>query len=942
MPVANYRTSLGPWKKGEVLLNRFRVEGHTSGGMGTVYKVTDLETNSVMAAKTYRGEQSWNPDIRRRFQDEAAIWTKLRNCPNIVQAVYVQNIRDLTCLFMEFVKGIPLNYMISNNLLNTRTSLFLAIQLCQGMVDADKIIDGIVHRDLKPDNLLVTERGHLMITDWGLAKVVQEVSGRSLGTWPYMSPEQFHKPLSVDNRSDIFSFGVILYQMLMGRFPFEPREIGKDGWRKLHRPDRPKPVFLANVMAPARVKALTLACLAREPDARPQSFNQLLTELQSVYRSQYGERVEVILAPVSEYERLVNEAASWNELGEFDEAISTSKSAIKLEEDQAGAWINLGIAFEGLNRNQEAVKAYDRASVLAPNECQVWCNLGNALHAIGRIEDACNSFDRALELAPRYDRAWNNKGWLLLNAKGQAEEALACFNEALASNPNYEEAWNNLGIAQLRIGRPIDAAASFDLALEIAPTFSKALGNSAGLLIQNEEYDKAIALCDSALRIHPESYSALNQRGIVALSQGQPEEALEWFDRAIATTEEHNHHEAIGNKGLSLKALGNLEEAIECFERARSLNPVEATWHTALGLIFQECGNLQAAREVYVIAESTGSTDPMMYYNYGLLLDSCDQFEEAVKQFQKAIDLREELKEAHNNLGGTLYKLRKYQEATVALRRCIELDSNHSTAHNNLGLALWKLGQPDESLQCYCKAVELNSGYAQAWYNMGLVLIESDKWQEARNSFSEAIKIDPDHVNAWLNLSATNIKTNEPESATHAAKRALALNPDLEQARINLMTAEDMLEKETSKIDPESQNQTNEPIEPDDVLTVNFVAKTGSSKPTAVEIIQMYRHVNPNLWAGINQCDRWTEIPIGLTTCPSDLPDGMFKFLVAIGKQESGDSRDVLIQNDLQFHSPDKKRSIEGAFLTVIDRQSQGGGKIGFVINGQLTAKNPG
>ena len=473
-----------PWRNGEVLIDRFRVEGHTAGGMGIVYKVTDLHNSSPMAAKTYRGELVWNRRIRQQFRQEASTWLKLRKCPNIVEAAFVQTVRDRTCVFMEFVEGLPLDRLISERRLDVRLSLALAIQLCQGMIDASRTIRGIVHRDLKPDNLLVTAWGHLKIADWGLAKVAQEASGRSLGTWPYMSPEQFNEPASVDTRSDLYSFGVILYRMLTGRFPFQPGAAGdKSGWQSLHTRDRPEPPDLENTEAPHRVKALTVACLARDRGARPPSFDPVLEKLQGVYQSLYGERVTVIAAPVSDDKRLVNEAASWTELGEFEKAVAACQSAIKSNPDLAGAWVNLGIALERLNRNQEAVEAYDRAVALAPNEQLAWNNRGNALRALGRIEEAGRSFDTALEFDRRYDRAWNNKGWLLLSAQNRAQDALECFNEALASDPNNVDAWNNRGIALWRLGRPDDAVASFDAALEIAPTHSNALGNKAGLLI---------------------------------------------------------------------------------------------------------------------------------------------------------------------------------------------------------------------------------------------------------------------------------------------------------------------------------------------------------------------------------------------------------------------------------------------------------------------------
>lgn len=942
------RPDQAPWRKGEILIDRFRVEGHTAGGMGIVYKVTDLHNrNSIpVAAKTYKGEFLWNRSVRRRFQQEASTWLKLRDCPNIVEAAFVQNVRDRTCVFMEFVEGLPLDRLISERRLDVRLSLAFAIQLCQGMVDASRAIRGIVHRDLKPDNLLVTGWGLLKIADWGLAKVAQEASGRSLGTWPYMSPEQFNDPASVDTRSDLYSFGVILYRMLTGSFPFEPgAAAGKSGWRSLHGRDRPEPPNLDDTEAPERVKALTVACLARDRDARPQSFDPVLAELQGVYQSQYGERVNVVAESMSDDKRLANEAASWSELGEFERAVAASQSAISSNPALAGAWINLGIALASLNRKEEAIEAYDHAIALAPDEQLAWNNRGNALRALGRIEEARRSFDKALELDPRYNRAWNNKGWLLLSAQSRAREALDCFNKALACDPNNVDALNNRGLAQRRLGQPDDAAKSFDTALEIAPTHLNALSNRAGLMIENGEYEEAIALCDSAVALSAEAYGALNQRGVVALHMGLPVEALEWFDRAIASKEKENRHEALGNRGLALKALGRLGEAEKSLKEARALNPAEAAWHAALGLMHQESGDVQAAREAYADAEAAGSTDPKMYYNYGLLLDGIGRLEEAVEQFRAAIGLREDLKEAYNNLGATLYKLGRFREAADALRRCLEIDLCHTIAHNNLGLALWKLGKHTEALQSYRKAVELDPAYAQAWYNMGLVHMECDEWEEARRSLSEAVRHDPTHVRAWANLSAAALKKNEPREAIRAAKRALALEPGLEVARVNLETAREMLEmkssrkQETTREDASSQLQRNEPIDPGSVVAVSLVVAKGPATLSTEMLMRLYRLINPDLCSGIDRCGRWRQIQVGCTTCPPGYPDGIMGFTVALGQKETRKGHTVLVQNDLQFQASDSDWSVEGAFLTVIDQPGEGQGQVGFVIKGQLFAK---
>src|ERR1051325_10782208 len=194
-----------------------------AGGMGMVYKARQITLDRVVALKILPPDSGDDPSFAERFAREARALAKLSH-PNIVGIYDFGQANGRYYFLMEFVDGVNLRQMIRAERLAPREALAIIPQVCDALQYAHD--QGIVHRDIKPENLLVDRKGRVHIADFGLAKLVGGAADARLtqsqhimGTPHYMAPEQFEHPLTVDHRADIYSLGVVLYEMLTGELP---------------------------------------------------------------------------------------------------------------------------------------------------------------------------------------------------------------------------------------------------------------------------------------------------------------------------------------------------------------------------------------------------------------------------------------------------------------------------------------------------------------------------------------------------------------------------------------------------------------------------------------------------------------------------------------------------------------------------------------------------
>ncbi len=248
------------------------------GGMGAVYRVWDEELNRDVALKLIRPEIAADADVIERFKREIQLSSRVTH-KNVLRVYDLGEADGTRFLTMQFVEGRDLSSLIKElGPLPVPRLISLFRQICQGLQAAHE--QGVVHRDLKPQNIMVEANDNVLITDFGLAKNLGASAmtelGALMGTPAYMSPEQV-RGQAVDKRSDIYSLGVILYEMASGKTPFAGGSVFEVMMRRLSTP--PRPLGELNPAIPAYLRKIVERCLAVEASARYQSVEEVLADL---------------------------------------------------------------------------------------------------------------------------------------------------------------------------------------------------------------------------------------------------------------------------------------------------------------------------------------------------------------------------------------------------------------------------------------------------------------------------------------------------------------------------------------------------------------------------------------------------------------------------------------------------------------------------------------
>jgi serine/threonine protein kinase len=519
------------WKPGDVFgRTGLVVLDVRLGGMGIVYVVVNpVDRSQIYAVKTFRDEFIKEERAIKRFWFEAQNWIELEKHENLVFADHIFEIEGKPYIYLEYVDGGNLRYLMKAQRLNLSQILNFAIQFCTGM-EAVRKTKRLVHRDIKPENCLITRKGILKITDWGLAKVFDEAphssfsklnfpsvhnttftltkAGVIVGTPLYMPPEQWEGE-KADIKSDIYSFGCTLYEMLAGRPPFESSDINK--LKISHLEEEPEPIF--NISK--ELNFIVIKCLHKKPEARFVNFEDLGEAILEC--SEFLEKNRTISQRVEEgWYRLTSEELTskgfgllhlrrdreairyfkkavelnpnnyvalgymgycFGNVNEHENAIEVCEKAIKINPGFAHAYGNLGYSYSKLNQFEKAIENYKRAIQLESHDVTHYNNItiaymdwGDYARDLKKYEEGVHYADLGLKIDSRYYRLWANRG-VCLEKLRRYREAIDSFKKARSINLRAQQAIVGLYRCYKELGEDRKAEEYLRLALEIDPNF---------------------------------------------------------------------------------------------------------------------------------------------------------------------------------------------------------------------------------------------------------------------------------------------------------------------------------------------------------------------------------------------------------------------------------------------------------------------------------------
>lgn len=737
---------------GTLVANRYRVFDVKSGGMGRVYLAEDIEPQRHgigrnVAIKTVVDFDEWYERRRARrgatnecmyanllirFEREALAWVRLGPHENIIFAWWVFEVGAKPYLLMEYADGGSLAGWIKEGRLTVPLAVNLALQFCEGMKYAVRTA-GIVHRDIKPANILIKGDGILKIADFGLSKAFdirldrQETSkptdsGEPLslagaGTPAYMAPEQFESIANADTRSDIFSFGVTLFEMLTSERLFASKNA-----YEMARTRAPLPqAHEIRPEVPEALSAVVARCVEYDPGRRYASFDDLSAALSKVDESLSSRRPipedsdtipEALFTPSIQ---ALGETYSLISLGRNQDAVRCAQRGLEADPDNYEHWVNKGTALSELEDITAARHCFLRATELCPSDARSWTNLGWAELGLGDPAAGLAAAEQAIRLDDRLGEAWMGHGccqWAL----GRQQDAIHSLELAVEWEPHNWKTHFNLGKCLGQVGRVDEALASVRRALEINPQDAACWGVLVCIHGAEGSWNDATAAVDTALRLHPNDASLLALRAWVLWSNGGDRSA------AQACLAEALELEPENEQAQLIRRVMETDETGEEISLPTAHKPTSHVRSAALN-VFEEVGGA---------TDGTGANEESQW--------ECDVQTEWARIESTVSDV------------GSFGRVDTDEQRRVAIR---------ALPRNDQGVRLFQAGEVDKAIDCYGVALREKPDYARAHDNLATALalkaVETDNWElltEARSHYEAAIQAWPEFELARENLRA--------------------------------------------------------------------------------------------------------------------------------------------------------------------------------------------
>jgi serine/threonine protein kinase/tetratricopeptide (TPR) repeat protein len=771
-----------------------------AGGMGEVYRARDTKLERDVAIKILPADVA-SAEALRRFEQEARAASSL-NHPNIVAIYDVGRVDGIAYIAMELVEGQTLRGLMHDGPMPLKEALRIAGKVSDVLATAHE--RGVIHRDLKPENVMISRDGYVKLLDFGLAKVrltfvsgdktaPHTTVGHVFGTASYMSPEQA-SGRAVDFRSDQFSLGVILYEMVTARRPFD-RATNPETLTAIIREEAPP---LGDVSGGGvELQKVVDRCLAKAPMDRYGSTRDLARDLKdlrnrltlgshSAERSLRGLRFEAprlpVIAGVTAVLIVVTAVAWWlNHQRPNLHAQNAPKSLAVIPFRDLSGTADGQIFSDGISEMISArIAQAQGVRVVGPFD-------GAPLPAQANAKEIARRRGATVLLTGGVQRVGDQfrVTYRVVDAASGARLAGDMVTAASADVFTLEDLVADSVLQALNVSRTRRSArpAANVLSGSDQRTYTEAIG-----LLQrynNEEsLDRAILSLESLLGNARDSSvvngalgKALLRKYALTRDRSLVDQAAVYAERAVQL--DAAEPEAYVTLGELRRANGRLPEATASFQRALELRPNSVDARIGLANTYESMGRAADADKLFREALAIGPDVPAVYGNYGRFCFHRGRYDDAIRFFTKQTELLPDAPRGYSNLGAVYEALGRYEEAIRAIERSIAIYPT-GNGYSNLGTCQFFLGRYADAVASYQRATQLLPKNYLPWSNLG----DAYRWMPGQRAKSMAAYAEA------IRLAREAIAVNPKDAGTRGiAASCLAKRGDLAAAETQLKLA---------------------------------------------------------------------------------------------------------------------------------------------------------